>query len=223
MVDRHGHVLLDTLVRPDSLIPQDAIDVHGIHDASVVDAPPWPEVYPLLGRILDRNSPVVIYNSDFDARMIDLANRRHGLPPFSADWHCAMKQYAAFAGIWHPRYEGFRWHKLTEALRMVNRNLPVGNHRALADADSCRQVVEAMASESAPAEPVVIPPGGRDEDEHGSAWSGTTRDFPGGQVTVVSTSSRGCSTGLLLAILFVGAACILLGTCAFFYSMMALG
>jgi DNA polymerase III subunit epsilon len=220
IVDRNGTVLLDTLVRPTDLIPQDAIDIHGIEDAAVVDAPTWPEVYPLVGRILDRYSPVVIYNADFDVRVMNQVNRRHGLPEFRAEWHCAMKQYAAFAGEWHPKYDTFRWHKLTEALRRLNLRGPAISHRALSDAESCRRVVEAMAAEAAVTQPVVIPPE-RPGPEGEPGWTTSTRTIPGGRVTVVS-SSGGCSTGLLLAILFVGTACIIVGCCAFFYVAMVM-
>jgi DNA polymerase III epsilon subunit-like protein len=128
-----------------------------------------------------------------------------------------MKQFALFIGEWHPRYQNFRWHSLANALRAVGQTSPAHDHRALTDAESCRRVVEAMASgvrADIPAlRPDVI------ERDSGVGWTSETRTIPGGQVTVVS-SSGGCSTGLLLVILLIGAAFILLGCCAFFYFMM---
>ncbi len=145
IVDRDGRVLLDTLVRPSDEIPADATAIHGIDEAAVSDAPTWEEVYPLVGRILDRAGPVVVYNADFDSRVISQTNAIYGLPDFQVEWHCAMKQFAAYAGDWHERYENWRWHKLMVALEMMGQPTPDVQHRALADTQASRNIVMAMA------------------------------------------------------------------------------
>jgi DNA polymerase III subunit epsilon len=138
-------VLLDTLVRPSDDIPADATDIHGINEAAVADAPTWDEVYPLVGRILDQAGPVVVYNADFDSRIISQTNAIYGLPDFQVEWHCAMKQFAAYAGVWHERYENWRWHKLMTALEMLGQPVPAIQHRALTDTEATRRIVQAMA------------------------------------------------------------------------------
>jgi DNA polymerase III subunit epsilon len=239
-------VLLDTLVRPSDLIPPDASLIHGIDDPAVADAPTWDAVYPLVGRILDSYGPVVVYNADFDQRVIRQTNALYGLPDFEAAWQCAMKQHASYVGIWHDIHQNWRWHKLVEAMRMMGREIPAVQHRALADAESCRQVVEAMAAgvepvleypsrvpavvetrdqhdreqplRGEPLQPEIIQPGEeRREEEIGPGWKKRSGEFPGGRFTVISTRSEGCSSGALLLTLVIGVILIGLCCCAFFY------
>lgn len=143
VVDGAGRTLLDTLVRPDGIIPYDVIRIHGIDDRMVAGAPRWPEVYPALLELL-RERTVVVYNADFDFRLVNQMNRRCGFQGRSDTWHCAMKQYASFATAWHSRHGTYRWHKLGVALSRFG--YPANNHRALADALACRLVVRGMAA-----------------------------------------------------------------------------
>ena len=144
VIDSSGQVLLETLVRPDRPIPPDATRIHGITNAMVAGAARWPEIAPQVGRLLSRASSVVIYNAEFDARIMDQCNARCRLPRYRASWHCAMKQYACFAGRRHDRYGGYRWHKLTDAAATFGYRDTI-QHRALADARLCRAVVYGMA------------------------------------------------------------------------------
>ena len=237
-------MLLDTLVRPSSMIPPSASAIHGIDDPAVADAPTWDLVYPLVGRILDNYGPVVVYNADFDRRMLSQANALYGLPELSADWQCAMKQSAAYVGVWHERYGAWRWHKLMDALQMMGGHLPELQHRALQDAEACRQIVSAMAdgrepmiapesdgplavlpaessreTDSAPLEPEVVGPS--DDERFGDdprGWETRSGTFAGGQYTVISTRAQGCSPGLLAAILIGGTIVIVVGCCFFLYA-----
>jgi DNA polymerase III epsilon subunit-like protein len=225
------------------MIPAAASDIHGISDAAVADAPSWDEVYPLVGRILDSYGPVVVYNADFDRRILSQTNALYGLPDFDAEWHCAMRQFAAYEGTWHEKYRTWRWHKLTTALEMLGEQTPSVQHRALQDTWATRQIVESMAAGIVPEQPApsyspaVIPPdrerreqrgepirpdviGPGDEERFGDAprgWETRSGQFPGGQFTVISTRTQGCSPGLLAAILIGGAIAIGVGCCAFFY------
>lgn len=142
VIDCDGNPLLDTLVRPDGLIPREVIRIHGIDNTMVEDAPRWTEVYPALLDLL-RERPVIVYNADFDHRLVNQMNRRCGYPPRSDRWHCAMRQYAAFATEWHARYGNYRWHKLDVALTRFG-HTGANNHRAHGDALACRLVVEGM-------------------------------------------------------------------------------
>ncbi len=144
LVDSAGTTLLDTLVRPDGIIPHEVIRIHGIDDAMVASAPRWPEVYPALIELL-RERTVVVYNAEFDFRLVNQMNRLSGFPPRVDRWQCAMQQYAGFATEWHARYGNYRWHKLGVALANFGHS---GNgHRARSDALACRLVVCGMASE----------------------------------------------------------------------------
>lgn len=141
-----GAVLLDTLVRPTNPIPAAATAVHGITDAMVADAEPWPAVY---GRLCEALSDtIVIYNRDYDLAVINACCAAHDLPTFASGdrWQCALLAYADWAG--EPgRYPGsYRWHKLGEAAARFG--FEPGTHRALADAEACRRVVVAMSQEA---------------------------------------------------------------------------
>ena len=210
----------------------------------MADAPSWDEVYPLVGRILDSHGPVVVYNADFDRRVLSQTNALYGLPDFDADWHCSMRRFAAYVGEWHERYETWRWHKLMTALDMVGGQVPNVQHRALQDTEASRQIVIAMADgveptkttrmrspavipaefrereySGEPLRPEVIGPGDEEErfghDPRG--WETRSGTFAGGQYTVISTRTQGCSTGALVATLIGGIIVIGVGCCAFFY------
>ncbi len=142
VVDGTGNTLLDTLIRPDGIIPYEVIRIHGIDDRMVAGAPRWPEVYPDLLEIL-RERTIIVYNADFDFRLVNQMNRRCGFQGRSDRWHCAMKHYASFATEWHVRHGNYRWHKLGVALARFGH--PDIEHRARSDALACRLVVSGMA------------------------------------------------------------------------------
>lgn len=145
VVDHQGAVLLDTLLSPTVPVSTGAIEVHGIQDADLIRSPSFPDILPRLAAIL-RDRLVVIYNADFDIAMLEQTARAYGLPDdinvlFSAaGYHCAMLHYAAY---WKERGRyGYRWQKLTDAIRQQGIQLPdhLQPHRALADAEMTRQL-----------------------------------------------------------------------------------
>ncbi|MCO5177634.1 MAG: 3'-5' exonuclease [Thermomicrobiales bacterium] len=143
VTDMAGQPLLDTLVCPDNPIPNDATRIHGITNRMVVAAPKWPQVYAQLTPLIAGRT-VIVYNADFDRRLVQQMNQRFRLHMSNDDWQCAMKQYSQFAGVWHERYGGYRWHKLDAAAEAFG--LSAGGHRALGDALACRAVVCGMAA-----------------------------------------------------------------------------
>lgn len=143
VADMAGRTLLNTLVCPDSPIPIDATRIHGITNRMVVGAPKWPQVHAQLMPLI-AGQTVIVYNADFDRRLVQQMNQRFLLHMPNDDWQCAMKQYAQFAAVWHERYGGYRWHKLDAAAEAFG--LTAGGHRALGDALACRAVVFGMAA-----------------------------------------------------------------------------
>lgn len=144
VVDSSGVALLDTLVRPSRSIPIEATDVHGITDEMVAGAPLWSDIYGHLMSVV-RGRHVVIYNRDFDYRFINHMNNRHNLQALAnVAWHCAMKEYARYAGVWDYRRRSFKWHKLEHAHRVFS-EVQVSSHRAIDDARACLIVVQGMA------------------------------------------------------------------------------
>lgn len=144
VLDAHGRVLLDTLVRPTRPIDPGAVRVHGLTDALLSDAPEWPLVYRELRALLRTARGIVTYNASFDRRLLEQTSARHGLTLPDTAWHCAMRRFAEYAG--RPTVESWRaYHRLSEALERLGLVHP-GAHRARADAEACRRLVHGMAS-----------------------------------------------------------------------------
>jgi len=142
VVDNAGAVRWQTLLRPQAAIPAGAMAVHGIDDRMVAGAPTLADVADDLHRLLSGRT-VVVYNAEYDRRLIGQSCARHGVAAPACGWECAMLQYARFAGEWNPRRNDYRWHKLDQAARAFGQR--PGGHRAAADALACRHVVHGMA------------------------------------------------------------------------------
>lgn len=147
-IDCAGAVLLDTLVRPSGPVPAEAAAIHGITDAMLAEAPNWSAIHARFCDLIDGRQ-VVIYNREFDVRVIGQTARRYGLPAprcfDQASVHCAMLAYAEFRGEWSEEKGRYRWQKLSAAAQQ--QGVKVENaHRALGDCLMTLGVVRAMAS-----------------------------------------------------------------------------
>jgi len=163
LLDVHGGVVLDTLVKPTLLnfSPQ-AVHVHGIDLPQVANAPEFPAIWPQIARLLAERH-VVLYNSDFDIRMLTQTARAHAMrwppyPPLRATYHDAMLHYANFYGEWNRERGAFRWHTLENAARHCGILKPkmgddperwseMQKHRAKDDAELCRQLLHYIAAQ----------------------------------------------------------------------------
>jgi len=137
IVSGDGTVLLDTLVRPTQPIPPEATAIHGIVDEDVRNAAAFPEVYGRVQRVLS-GKRVIIYNAQFDLRLIHQTLIRHNMLPSGLDREyvdCAMLAYSAWVGErW--RYGGYRWQKLES-----------GDHTAVGDCLATLALIRKMAKE----------------------------------------------------------------------------
>jgi len=98
IIDMHGNVLLDTLVKPTVCVTPEARTVHGITDQALTDAPDFPDLYDAIAVLLGHRS-VLAYNAGFDRRILAQTCATYGLPPFKvAAWDCVMERYARFWG-----------------------------------------------------------------------------------------------------------------------------
>ena len=130
-----GKALLDTLVRPTQPIPTEATAIHGITNEDVEDAPSFPEVYAKIERII-RGQRIVIYNAQFDIRLIRQSLTKYSLFPTELDVDsvdCAMLMYSAWVGELWP-YGGYKWQKLES-----------GDHTALGDCRATLDLIRKMA------------------------------------------------------------------------------
>ena len=136
IIDHEGTVLMDTLIKPTVPISYHAIQVHGINEHKVKNAPSFADIWPTLLEILN-NRPVVIYNQSFDLRMIRQSQQAHGITAMEPPQvYCAMEMYTAFRGK----------AKLEVAAEQCGIPVPTNRHRAAADAELMRQLVRYMAN-----------------------------------------------------------------------------
>lgn len=145
VIDQDGAVLFDSLVRPEhpnQLLERGddgvcAADIHGLTPDQLVDAPPFPAIYPALHDALAGRT-VIIYNADFDRGVLQSNCDAHNLPmPEMKEWVCAMKLYARYYGEWSRYWRDFRWQRL-----------PGGDHSALGDCRATLALVKNLASSS---------------------------------------------------------------------------
>lgn len=139
LINHFGEVIYHTLVKPDCYIPPEVTRIHGINDDDVADAPEFPDVYPHLNALLEARH-VVTYNAEFEKSILKVVCKRFGVELIKpAEWHCAMRMYAALRGL-----RG--WMKLERACRQESIPTPI-SHRALADCQSTLALVQKMARE----------------------------------------------------------------------------
>lgn len=163
VLDMSGTVLLDTRVNPGIPIPEEAAGIHGITDGDVADARSFADLWPQLKCLLEERR-VVIYNADFDTRILlveadryfmraapvpreqlsipDRPGRRR-FHPEAVAWkkslraECAMEQYATWTGEWSDYWGGYKWHKLN------------GGHSARSDCQATIELLHRMTSPQA--------------------------------------------------------------------------
>jgi DNA polymerase III epsilon subunit-like protein len=152
VMDVSGGALVDTLVRPRVPIGTKARDIHGITDGMVMDAPGIVDVLPELRRVT-HGRPVVIYNAEFDTRILiqSLIGADNHVDSTADDVNigaarCAMLLYAQFAGVWDDSRGSWKWHKLSDACAQMGIKRDARWHRARADVEMCRRLVWAIAN-----------------------------------------------------------------------------
>lgn len=147
-VDLCGNIVFDSLINPgDAEIDPEAAQTHGIGVDMLANAPLFTDVWVELRPLLNE-SELVIFNSQFDIRLLRQTAARYGFDMPHIVSHCLMKQFAQFYGEIRPAAKPeiqYLPKKLDQACEHFN--IPVGGHRALADAEAARQVLLAMAKE----------------------------------------------------------------------------
>lgn len=147
IIDSRGKVLLDTLLKPTKPIPADATRIHGITNGQVATAPTMALVYPRILNVL-QGRDVIIYNADYDRRLLHQSSRAHGLSVLwdsvVGSWTCAMLAYAEYHGEWNPYYRSYKWQKLGVACQQQGISV-VDAHSALADCRMTLALVRRLA------------------------------------------------------------------------------
>ena len=134
IIDNHGNVLFNSYIKPSQPIDETsvAVGIHGITNATVANAPTWREAYPKILPIL-LSKAVVIYNAQYDTRLINQTNAKYGLGNVHLNAHCAMLKYAEFYGEENYYSGGYRWQSLAKAMQQTGNQFKGKAHSALAD------------------------------------------------------------------------------------------
>jgi len=148
IVDRNGNALLSALVRPKGIITPEATAVHGITQADVACAATWLDLWPAVRAILQGRN-VACYNAAFDFGALRNSCKAYPslrwhnveLPGVAASWHDVMEPFAIWYGEWDNYHDNYHWQKLSTAVRCAHLAEAANSHRAIEDAEACRQVL----------------------------------------------------------------------------------
>lgn len=144
IIDDAENVLFNSLVKPSQAIPPGSTAIHGITDDEVQAARAWPVVWPeVRGAFFGRL--IVIYNAEFDLRMMQQSHARYRLPwKERLNTFDLLKLYSEFRGEWDPRRRSYRFHSLDAAGKYSGIALP-NAHRATADTLLARALLHYIA------------------------------------------------------------------------------
>ncbi|OKH47313.1 hypothetical protein NIES2101_24045 [Calothrix sp. HK-06] len=138
---------LQTYVKPTVPINIQSTQIHGITSAMVSDALYFDQVFLDVWREIGTKD-VIIYNADFDLRLIRQSLKARGIQiafPISdrrgcriftngGSIHCAMHYYSQYVGEWNDYRDDYKWQRL-----------PGGDHSALGDCKATLEVIKLMA------------------------------------------------------------------------------
>ncbi|MEW5826757.1 MAG: 3'-5' exonuclease [Candidatus Bipolaricaulota bacterium] len=141
VVNRHGEEVLHRVVRPGRPIEDEASRVHGLTLGALADKPSFPAIAPVLREALCGHV-IVVYNAEYDRRVLANTYRRYRIPLPALETWCAMEWFAHVAGEWNPSRRSYTWKPLAEAARHFGVPQPVA-HDALADCLTTWRVLQA--------------------------------------------------------------------------------
>lgn len=134
VIDQHGKILLDTLVKPTVAIPVEASAIHGIYDRDVIRAPSFAEVFEQVQETY-KTHLILIYNADFDNRMIRQSAAKYGIE-FDAKHYstgCLMNLYAHYFADYSHYHQSYSWQSLDSAIFHCGIERDGQAHRARSD------------------------------------------------------------------------------------------
>lgn len=123
LINLDGKVLFDSLINPTKRkrISGEATAIHGLRMSDLRNAPHFYEVIDKIYE-LTLNKTVIIYNEDFDRRLIKQTCLHDKIKYLYLDTICGMELNNFFVGQWSEYHKNYRWQKLKG-----------GDHTALGD------------------------------------------------------------------------------------------
>lgn len=144
IIDKHGEILLDTLIKPVKSIPASSSKIHNITNWQVRNSPTWPEIYQNYRDVV-KNKTVIIYNRKFDNRLLRQTCGKYRLTTPRIKTICLMELYSLYEGVINRRTGEYKWFKLIDAIE-GNGIITTGSfHRALGDTSASRKLLYFIA------------------------------------------------------------------------------
>ena len=144
IIDDDGSTLIETLIKPSQSIPSGSTAIHGITNEDVKSARAWPIVWPEIRSTLFGRA-IIIYNAEFDVRMLQQSHQRYRLPwKEQLNTFDLLKIYAEFRGEWDANRKSYRYQSLDAAGKQCGIALP-NAHRATADTLLTRALLHHLA------------------------------------------------------------------------------
>lgn len=149
-IDREGKVLFDRLFCPIFPIPSKVTEITGITDEMCKNELSFQQCADEIIQLF-RGRSVVIYNADFDTRLLIQTFGAYRIPFTwtTSSIFCMMKEYANYRGVPGRFPNSPKWHKLGEALDYHGIPWRGEAHRAQADCFATLDLMNHLISESA--------------------------------------------------------------------------
>lgn len=132
IIDLNGATVYNRRFQPLSLIEPGAFNVHGISREMLEGEPFFSDEYDAIQAILGKAELVLIYNADFDKKVLAITCALYGLAPLTFTAECLMKMYAISYG------------QIGRSGSYVNQKLN-GQHNAVGDCQAALKLLQEMA------------------------------------------------------------------------------
>lgn len=136
-IDMSGNVLINTLVKPRTMISYGAYMTHGISDEALVNERYFDVVWKDIKKVL-KNKTILCYNSPFDIGMIQQTLETYDIEAYWLEHECVMRAYMDY-------FESSKFISLKNAL-MYEGIRAEQQHRALDDCKLTLELIKKVAS-----------------------------------------------------------------------------
>lgn len=134
ITDHKGETIYQSLVKPTSSVKSAAAAITGIDDKKLRESLTLLEQRDAIQKALVAKPLMLIYNAEFDVRVIQQSAFHAGLDEFELPRiDDVMLHFSRWVGEWNPRQDDYAWHRLE------------GGHRAVGDCQCMIALVQKMA------------------------------------------------------------------------------
>ncbi|MCY4447114.1 MAG: 3'-5' exonuclease [Rhodobacteraceae bacterium] len=151
MIDTLGHTRFDQYVLPKYRIPEDSTKIHGLTETKLKQfkAQPWNQYNDIFSQLTSQASIVLVYNLQYDARLIRQSCEIRGVEFVKFDGQCIMLDYSRYRAVPNQWGNGWKWHKLADAARHEQAAVKQTRvHNALSDCQTVLSLMKKVVSNS---------------------------------------------------------------------------